>query len=264
MDLGLKGKTALVTGGSRGIGFGIAQTLAAEGCHLHLASRSGESLENAKRRITEHHRVEVTTHALDLGKSDNVVKLARECSGIDILVNNAGAIPQGGIELDEKTWRDAWDLKVFGFVSLTREVYREMSEKRRGVIVNVLGNAGERPMPHYVAGSMANAALITMTKVMGAESIRHGVRVTAVSPGYIETDRQIVRWKARAKEQLGDENRWRELTAVFPLGRLGTVDEVANTAVFLASERSSYTSGAIVTIDGGFSQRPATIKEWLA
>jgi NAD(P)-dependent dehydrogenase (short-subunit alcohol dehydrogenase family) len=264
MDLGLKGKTALVTGGSRGIGFGIAQTLAAEGCHLHLASRDAKSLDNAKRRITEHHAVDVTTHAADLGKSENIVQLARDCRGIDILVNNAGAIPQGAIDLDEKTWREAWDLKVFGFISLTREVYREMTGRKSGVIVNVLGNAGERPMPQYVAGSMANAALMTMTKVMGAESIRHNVRVVAVSPGYIETDRQMVRWKARAKEQLGDENRWRELTAVFPLGRLGTVDEVANTAVFLASDRSSYTSGAVVTIDGGFSQRPATIKEWLA
>ena len=263
MDLGLKGRRALVTGGSRGIGFGVAKVLAAEGCDLHLASRSAESLAAARKSLREAHGVNVEVHACDLASADAVVKLARECESIDILVNNAGAIPQGSIDLDEKTWREAWDLKVFGFIGLTREVYRAMSAGKRGVIVNVLGNAGERPMPHYVAGSMANAALMTMTKVMGAESIRHNVRVVAVSPGYIETDRQIVRWKARAKEQLGDENRWRELTAVFPLGRLGTVDEVADTVVFLASDRSSYTSGAIVTIDGGFSQRPATIKEWL-
>jgi len=262
MDLGLKGKRALVTGGSRGIGFGVARVLAAEGCDLHLASRSAESLAAARKRLQADYRISVATHACDLSSGDNVVKLARECTGIDILVNNAGAIPQGTIELDEQTWRTAWDLKVFGFIALTREVYREMCERKSGVIVNVLGNAGERPMPNYVAGSMANAALMTMTRVMGAESIRYGVRVAAVSPGYIETDRQIVRWKARAKEQLGDEERWRELTAVFPLGRLGTVDEVANTVVFLASERSSYTSGAVVTIDGGFSQRPAQIKEW--
>ena len=264
MDLHLRGRHALVTGGSRGIGYGVAKVLAQEGCHLHLAARSGESLAAARDTLQDAYGVNVTTHPCDLSRSDAVMKLARETSGIDILVNNAGAIPQGTIDLDEKTWREAWDLKVFGFVALTREFYREMCERKRGVIVNVLGNAGERPTANYIAGSMANAALMTMTRAMGAEGIRHNVRVVGVSPGYVETDRQIVRWKARAREQLGDENRWRELTSVYPLGRLGTVDEVANTVVFLASERSSYTSGTVVTIDAGFSQRPAQIQEWLS
>jgi 3-oxoacyl-[acyl-carrier protein] reductase len=263
MELNLKGRRALVTGGSRGIGYGVARVLAAEGCALHLASRSAESLAAAQKTLQQQYSVEVTTHACDLSKGEHAVALARACGPLDILVNNAGAIPQGTIELDEQTWRAAWDLKVFGFIALTREIYRGMCERKRGVIVNVLGNAGDRPTPNYVAGSMANAALMTMTRVMGAESIRHGVRVAAVSPGYTETDRQIVRWKARAKAELGDESRWRELTAVFPLGRLATVDEVANTVVFLASDCSGYTTGTIVTIDGGFSARPSQIKEWL-
>ena len=136
MDLHLKGKRVLVTGGSRGIGFGIAKVFAAEGCTLHLSSRSAESLNAARKNLEDTYGVKVTTHAYDLGKSEALVKLARECEGVDILVNNAGAIPQGAIDLDENTWREAWDLKVFGFVGLTREVYRQMSQRRRGVIVN--------------------------------------------------------------------------------------------------------------------------------
>ena len=262
MELNLKGRRALVTGGSRGIGYGIASLLAAEGCDLHLASRNGRGLELARQKLEEAHNVSVTTYACDLSKSENILRLAKDCGAIDILINNAGAIPQGTIELDDKVWREAWDLKVFGFITLTREIYREMCARRRGVIVNVLGNAGERPTPNYVAGSMANAALMTMTRVLGAESIRHGVRVVGVSPGYTETDRQVVRWKARAENELGDENRWRELTAVFPFGRLATVNEVAHTVVFLCSECSGYTSGTIITVDGGFSARPSQIKEW--
>jgi NAD(P)-dependent dehydrogenase (short-subunit alcohol dehydrogenase family) len=262
VELDLKGRCALVTGGSRGIGYGIARVLAAEGCDLHLASRNAESLLLARKTLQEAYPVNVVTHACDLSQTENVAALARACTPVDILVNNAGAIPQGTIDLEEKVWREAWDLKVFGFIVLTRAVYRDMCAAGHGVICNVLGNAGERPTPNYVAGSMANAALMTMTRVLGAESIRHGVRVVAVSPGYTETDRQIVRWKARAKSELGDENRWRELTAVFPRGRLATVDEVANTVAFLCSERSSYTTGTVVTIDGGFSARPSQIKEW--
>jgi NAD(P)-dependent dehydrogenase (short-subunit alcohol dehydrogenase family) len=256
MELNLTGRTALVTGGSRGIGFGAAERLAAEGCDLHLASRSAENLEVARKKITGAHRVSITTHALDLSSLENAVKLTKDCGPVDILINNAGAIPQGTVTgLDDKTWREAWDLKVFGFINVTREVYREMCEKKRGVIINVVGTAGERPTANYMAGSMANAALMAMSRALGAESVDYGVRVVAVNPGGTETDRQVVRWKARAKKELGDENRWRELTTGFPRGRLGTVDEVASMIVFLCSDRSGYTSGTVITIDGGASWR---------
>jgi NAD(P)-dependent dehydrogenase (short-subunit alcohol dehydrogenase family) len=102
---------------------------------------------------------------------------------------------------------------------------------------------------------MANAALMAMSRALGAESVDYGVRVVALNPGSIETDRQVVRWKARAKKELGDENRWRELTTGFPRGRLGRVDEVADMIVFLCSDRSGYTSGTVITIDGGASSR---------
>jgi NAD(P)-dependent dehydrogenase (short-subunit alcohol dehydrogenase family) len=254
MELNLKNKTALITGGSRGIGYGVAQVLAAEGCNLHLASRSAADLETARQKITAAHKVKVTVHALDLSLAENATRLARECSDVDILVNNAGAIPQGKItDIDDKAWRQAWDLKVFGFINVTRDVYSAMCERKRGVIVNVIGTAGERPTAGYVAGSMANAGIMAMTRALGAESPQFGVRVVGVNPGAIETDRQVVRWRARAEKQLGSAERWRELTTGFPFGRLGTVDEVASTIVFLASERSGYTSGTVLTVDAGAS-----------
>jgi NAD(P)-dependent dehydrogenase (short-subunit alcohol dehydrogenase family) len=256
MDLGLSGRTALVTGASRGIGLGVAQSLAAEGCHLHLVSRTQADLEKVREKITRVHEVDVTVHAFDLSSSENVRSLAAACSDVDILINNTGAIPRGRLAMtDEETWRAAWDLKVFGFVNLTREIYPAMCERRSGVIVNVIGATGERPAAHYIAGSMGNASLIAMTRALGAASVQHNVRVVGVNPGATETDRQVSRLRERAEDQFGTPERWRELTTAFPFGRLATVDEIANMIVFLCSDRSSYTTGTIITIDGGAASR---------
>ena len=106
MELGIKGKRALITGGSRGIGLGVAQMLAKEGCHLHLAARSEADLAAAKAKITASHNIEVHCHAVDLSDGANAIKLGRECANVDFLINNAGAIPQGGIDaLDDNTWK---------------------------------------------------------------------------------------------------------------------------------------------------------------
>ena len=252
MDLQLKGRTALITGGSRGIGFGVAQGLAAEGCNLHLAARSAADLDAARKKITGVHPVNVTCHALDLSTAENAVKLARDSGPVDILINNAGAIPQGTIaNLDDKSWRAAWDLKVFGFINLTREIYRDMCERKHGVIINVIGTAGERPTAGYLAGSMANVALMTMSRALGSESPRFGVRVMGVNPTATATDRGVTRWRNEAQRALGDPERWPEITKGFPFGRAATVEEVANVVVFLASDRASYMSGSVVSVDGG-------------
>jgi 3-oxoacyl-[acyl-carrier protein] reductase len=256
MDLKLKGQTALVTGGSRGIGFGVAQGLAAEGCNVHIASRSAADLDAARKKIIDAHPVKVTCHALDLSVPENTAKLARDAGDIDILVNNAGAIPQGTIaDFDDKSWRAAWELKMFGYINLTREFYRRMCERKRGVIINVIGGAGERPTAAYVAGSIANAGLMTLSRALGADSPKFGVRVLGLNPSATATDRGVERWRKQAQKDLGDAERWKELTKGFPFGRPASVEEVANVVVFLASERASYVTGTVVSVDGGAAWR---------
>ncbi len=254
MELNLKGKTALITGASRGIGFGAARVLASEGVNVHLTSRTAADLDTAKKKITDAYNVNVTCHACDLGAEGAAEKLALEVGDIDFLVNNAGAIPQGTVvSLDEKSWRQSWDLKVWGFINLTREYYARMAKKKSGVIVNVIGAAGERHSSAYIAGSMGNASLMALSRALGADSHKDGIRVIGINPGGTETDRQVVRWRARAEKELGSAERWRELVTGFPFGRLGTVDEVANTVAFLCSDVSGYTTGCVITIDGGAS-----------
>ena len=256
MDLKLAGRTALITGGSRGIGLGVAQSLAAEGCHLHLTSRNAADLDAARGKIIGAHKVNVTCHALDLGVSENAKKLGQACRNVDILVNNAGAIPQGTLSgLDEAKWRESWDLKVFGYINLSRDIYTAMCERKRGVIINVIGGAGERPTAGYIAGSMANASLMAFSRALGAESPNHGVRVVGLNPSATATDRGVTRWRNLAQKDLGDPERWRELTKGFPFGRPATVEEVADVVAFLCSDRASYISGTIIAVDGGAAAR---------
>lgn len=256
MDLKLAGRTALITGGSRGIGLGVAQSLAAEGCHLHLTSRNAADLDAARGKIIGAHKVNVTCHALDLGVSENAKKLGQACRNVDILVNNAGAIPQGTLSgLDEAKWRESWDLKVFGYINLSRDIYTAMCERKRGVILNVIGGAGERPTAGYIAGSMANASLMAFSRALGAESPNHGVRVVGLNPSATATDRGVTRWRNLAQKDLGDPERWRELTKGFPFGRPATVEEVADVVAFLCSDRASYISGTIIAVDGGAAAR---------
>ncbi len=258
MKLELQGKHALITGGSRGIGLGAAQLLAGEGCHLHLAARSAADLETAKAGILRSHAVEISCHAVDLSNSANAVALAKECGDVDFLVNNAGSIPQGTLDaLDDTTWKQAWDLKVFGFIDITREIYKRMRERRSGVIVNVIGAAGERPVASYIAGSMGNAALMAMTRALGAESPEFGVRVVGINPGGTATDRAVKRLRERATRELGNADRWQELVSKSPFGRMATVEEIGALVAFLCSPFSGYTTGTIITVDGGASSRRA-------
>ena len=258
MDLGLAGRSALVTGASKGIGHAAARALAAEGCGpIHLAARDAAALAACAQELARDFGVEAVVHALDLSKSSSQRSLAAACGEIDILVNNAGAIPRGTLlEIDESRWRESWDLKVFGYINLTREIYRMMSARRRGVIVNVVGMAGERPDATYLAAGSGNAALIYFTEALGGASLKDGVRVLGVNPGPVLTDRYIGGAERRAEARLGAAARWRELLTALPLGRAAEPAEVASLIAYLASDQASYLSGVLVRIDGGLKVQP--------
>ena len=260
MDLGLKGRIALVTGGSKGIGLAIAKQLAAEGCALHLVSRTLADLEAARDEIRMRHGVAVTVQALDMAARGSAEALGAKCGDIDILVNNAGATPRGALdEVDEERWRKAFDLKVFGYINLSRVFYARMKARRRGVIINIIGNGGERVDYGYIAGAAGNAALMAFTRALGAGSVDFGVRAVGVNPGPVATERLIGMMQNEAQIRFGDAGRWREFEKSFPLGRSATVEEIAATVALLASDLSAYTSGTIVTIDGGLAHRGSLI-----
>jgi NAD(P)-dependent dehydrogenase (short-subunit alcohol dehydrogenase family) len=261
LDLQLSGKSVLITGASKGIGRATALTMAAEGCSLHLAARSGDELEKLRKEILAKHKVKVEVHAGDLSTTQNMVNLAKAVGDVDILLNNAGDIPAGTIDaLTDEEWRRGFDLKVFGYINLTREIYTRMKKRGSGVIINDIGNSGENWDYNYVAGSTGNAAMMSFTKAIGGVSLDYGIRVVGVNPGPIATDRMLRMMKRRARDNLGDEARWQEYLKDYPGGRMGTDQEVADLITFLASPRAGYITGTIVTIDGGIAAYGSIIK----
>ena len=160
MDLGLKNKTALVTGASRGIGFAVAECLAIENCNLHLVATNRLKLESAKDTIEKASKINISTQAIDLSIESELPKLSGKLNEADILINNAGAIPRGGLEdIDDKTLRKAWELKLFGYINLSRMAFSSMKDRGSGVILNIIGAAARNPTYNYIAGSVANVAL---------------------------------------------------------------------------------------------------------
>jgi len=252
MELNLNNKTALITGASKGIGKAIAESMANEGCNLILTARSSDKLNELKVNLQKKHNISIEVIAIDLSKKNAVEKVSEFCSEIDILINNAGAIPPGNIsDINEDTWRYAWDLKVFGYINLTRLIYNKMKDAKKGVILNIIGSAGQKPMYNYIAGTTANAGLMAFTKALSNGSTANGVRVLGINPGFTTSDRLITMMKGKAKEQFNDESRWEELFKDLPFKRAAKAEEVADLTTFLVSPRCDYISGTIIAIDAG-------------
>lgn len=256
MDMKLAGRRVLITGASQGIGEGLARAFANEGCHLALTARSADKLETLAASLHTEHSVRVDVLALDMTRPGAIADIVAFAGDIDILVNNAGAIPGGTLwDVGEDAWRKGWELKVFGYINLTRAVYTRMKARGSGVILNNIGNGGQNFDFNYIAGSTGNAALMAFTCALGGRSLEDGIRVVGVNPGPVATERIAKVLRSHAARLLGDEARSGELMEGYPLGRTATVEEVADLFVYLASPRSGYTSGTIVTVDGGITSK---------
>ena len=256
LNLELQGKRALVTGASRGIGKAIALRLAEEGCNLHLSSRSAADLVAVRDEIRARHAVEIEIHACDMLVRGAPAELAAACADAGILINNAGATPTGPIEdATEEKWREGLELKVIATALLTRALYMHMCERKSGVIINVIGNCGERPDPDIIIATITNSGLMAFTRALGSISPAKGVRVLGVNPGPTLTERLQLLMERKAQDRTGDAARWTELVAPLPFGRPATPLEVADMVVFAASPRASYVSGTVLTVDGGVAYR---------
>jgi len=255
MDLGIRGRVALVTGGSKGLGFATGRALAEAGCCIALASRT--QAEKAAAALGRDFKIEAVGIAADLSDPASprrVVDAAVQRFGhVDILVNSAGAAPAGSLEqLTEEQLEGALRLKLFGYMRMVRAVLPIMRARKWGRIISIGGLAGRSPGAGFVAVGLNNIGIATMTKSVADAVAADGILVNAVDPGSIATDRQENLIRAAAeKEGKGVEAVRAERTKSIPLGRMGKPEEVGALIAFLASECAGFITGACIPVDGG-------------
>jgi len=256
MSRSLAGRTALVTGGSAGIGFATADRLAGEGVTLALVARTASRLSEAADRIAQTHGVGVVPIVADLSQPDapvqTVEQAAEALGGVDILVNNAGASPFGSLAVvSDRDWSSSIELKLMGYVRCTRAAFAIMKESGGGVIVNVVGMAGRSASPVYVLGCL-NAALLHFTKSVAELGGSHGIRVMAVNPGLTTTDRmeEAIEVWAEDAGMTNEEFRTTYLDDRVPLGRFTTPEDVAEAITYLCSDAAAPATGSAIQLDG--------------
>jgi NAD(P)-dependent dehydrogenase (short-subunit alcohol dehydrogenase family) len=262
MDLHLDGKTALITGGSAGIGLAIARTFVAEGVSVVIVSRSAERLAGAKTALEaiaakrDGTAPRVFTIAADLANAEDVERTVSEAVAslgqIDILVNNAGAVMGGSFfTLPDSAYLDGWTLKLLGYIRMCRAVGPAMVARRSGSIINIVGGAARTPTPGFLSGSTGNAAIINFTRGLSKELSPHNVRINAISPGVTATERAEKLLANDAGDGKTVEQRREERDARIPLHRVTDPDEIAVMAALIASDRVPTMTGSEVVIDGG-------------
>lgn len=256
MDLELNGKVVLVTGGSKGIGLSCARAFAREGAKVVIASRSAANLQAAQQQLAEE-GLSVATRAVDFcdaqAAADAVEAIEAEAGPIDVLVNSAGAAKRyPPEELSPQAWRDAMDAKFFSYIHAMDAVIRRMAQRGSGAVVNIIGAGGRVASPIHLPGGSANAALMLASAGLANAWGHKGIRVNAINPAATLTERVQGSLDAESKRSGRPANDiLHDMEQRIPLGRLAKPEEVADTALYLASARASYVTGALVTMDGG-------------
>lgn len=250
MELDLKNKIAIITGASRGIGKSIAQTLSAEGVKLTLVARS--PLDEFSASLP----TESLPLSIDLRLPDAATRVIeatlQKFGGIDILVNNAGATKRGDfLQLTDDEWTDGFALKFYGAMRLSRAAWTSLMQSK-GSIVNIIGIGGRTGSAEFAIGGTVNAALMNLTKVLADRGIKDGVRVNAINPGSIATERLQTRVNTFAKEKnLSYEEAFTQMAKNMGIARFGEPEEIARAVAFLASPQAAYIHGSILDVDGG-------------
>jgi NAD(P)-dependent dehydrogenase (short-subunit alcohol dehydrogenase family) len=254
VNLDLEGRRVLVTGGSKGIGLACARGFLAEGAHVAITSRSDANLSSARASLGQ-----VLTVAADLADAaaarGMIDRVEAELGAIDILVTSAGAARRTAPDdLNPAAWRAAMDAKYFTYINAIDPVVKLMAARGRGVIVNIVGNGGKVASPIHLPGGAANAALMLATVGLANAYASKGVRILAINPGLTKTTRVSEGMLAEAARQgISEAEALQRSIDRIPLGRLAEPEEIAAMAVFAASPRASYLTGAIITMDGAVS-----------
>ena len=258
MNLGLKGKVALITGASQGIGLAIARRLADEGMAIALCARSAERLNSLANEIATGGG-QALAYPADLREPDAPAAFASAARSqfgrIDVVVNNAGATRRGDfLTLGEADWADGYALKFFGAVRLCRAVWPDLMATH-GNIINIAGVGGRTGSAEFTIGGSVNAALLNLTKCLADRGVTDHVRVNAINPGYIRTDRLALRIQRLAAEKgISEKSAAEQIAQGVGIHRFGLPEEIAAMVAFLAGAPAAYCQGAIIDIDGGMTR----------